>query len=172
MASIRTVVQTDSAAIAKIYNHYIANSTATFEETSISTAQLGQRIAKVLHVKLPWLIIENDQQQLMGYAYASKWRGRSAYRFSSEVSVYISPQYLGHGYGQQLYEALFEQLRALGIHQAIGGITLPNPASIGLHEKLGMKKVAHFDKVGLKFGQWLDVGYWQIDLQQADTQSE
>ena len=167
MTTIRNLSQADvldAKAIGDIYNHYIETSTATFEETPVSTEEISLRINKVLAAKLPWLVVENTQKQLIGYAYASRWRERSAYRFAVEVSVYLSPQHLAQGLGLKLYQALFTQLKALGIRHAIGGITLPNLASVGLHEKLGMNQVAQFNKVGLKFGQWLDVGYWQLDF--------
>ncbi|REL34542.1 GNAT family N-acetyltransferase [Thalassotalea euphylliae] len=167
MTTIRNLSQAnalDAKAICDIYNHYIETSTATFEETPISAEEISHRIDIVLAAKLPWLVIENEQQQLVGYAYASKWRERSAYRFAVEVSVYLSPQHLRQGLGLKLYRVLFDQLKALGIRHAIGGITLPNPASVGLHEKLGMAQAAQFNKVGLKFRQWLDVGYWQLDF--------
>lgn len=98
---------------------------------------------------------------VIGYAYASKWKGRCAYRFAVETSVYVDSSARGAGVGTVLYEALFAALRGRGIHAAIGGIALPNEASIALHERFGMKKVAHFEQVGFKFGRWIDVGYWQ-----------
>ena len=101
---------------------------------------------------------------MVGYAYATKWKERSAYRFSAEVSVYLSNQVQGRGLGASLYETLFSKLKEGGINTVIGGITLPNPASVALHEKMGMKKVAHFENVGFKFNQWQDVGYWQLSL--------
>lgn len=96
---------------------------------------------------------------MIGYAYASKWKGRCAYRYSVEVSVYLHAEQSGQGMGTALYSALFKQLSELGYHVAIGGIALPNAASVALHEKFGMKKVAHFKEIGFKFGQWVDVGY-------------
>jgi phosphinothricin acetyltransferase len=101
---------------------------------------------------------------IKGYAYATKWKERSAYRYSVEISVYVDRERQGQGWGTKLYQALFTQLQKLDIHLAIGGITLPNDASIALHEKFGMIKVAHFQEIGFKFEQWLDVGYWQLEL--------
>lgn len=98
---------------------------------------------------------------VIGYAYASKWKGRCAYRFAVETSVYVDSSARGAGVGTVLYEALFAALGGRGIHAAIGGIALPNEASIALHERFGMKKVAHFEQVGFKFDRWIDVGYWQ-----------
>jgi len=108
-------------------------------------------------------VVEEDGL-VCGYAYATQWNKRAAYRKTAEVSVYLSHLATGKGLGSRLYEALFTQLREKQLHIVIGGVTLPNPASIALHEKFGMKKVAHFEQVGYKFGQWLDVGYWQVSL--------
>jgi phosphinothricin acetyltransferase len=109
----------------------------------------------------PWLVAEVDGS-LAGYAYASRWRERPAYRYTAESTIYLSQESGGHGYGSKLYNALLDELRAGGFHAVIGVITLPNPASIALHEKLGFSKVAHFSQVGYKFEHWLDVGYWQL----------
>ena len=80
--------------------------------------------------------------------------------------MYLHPEHLGHGWGSLLYAALLDDLRQLPIHTVIGGVALPNAASVRLHEKLGFRKVAHFSEVGLKFGRWIDVGYWQLLLNQ------
>jgi phosphinothricin acetyltransferase len=160
---IRPVTESDAQAIADIYNHYIKNTVITFEEQTISQNDIGERIEKVIGSGLPWLVAE-DNGAVIGYAYASKWNARSAYRHTVEISVYLSTASVSKGWGTQLYKAIFEILWQKSIHAVVGGITLPNPASIALHEKFGMKKVAHFKEVGYKFGQWLDVGYWQTEL--------
>ena len=160
---IRNAAKKDSAKIAEIYNHYILNSSITFEENPLSETEIISRIENVQNSGLPWLVAEIDGG-VVGYAYATKWNDRSAYRFSVETTVYLTHEMKGNGLGTELYSVLFQKLKESGVHVAIGGITLPNTASIRLHEKLGMKKVAHFEKVGFKFNQWLDVGYWQIDL--------
>jgi L-amino acid N-acyltransferase YncA len=157
---IRPAELADAQAIAAIYNHYVAHTTITFEEQPVPAEQMAERIRDVQAAALPWLLIE-EGGRILGYAYASKWKARSAYRFSVETSVYLHPQGVGAGRGRQLYEALFSALKERGVHAVIGGIALPNDASIALHEKFGMKKVAHFEQVGFKFGKWLDVGYWQ-----------
>jgi len=158
---IRAVLDSDVSAIIDIYNYYIEESIATFEEQTISTSDMLSRIVKVSANNLPWLVAEDNSGQVIGYAYASKWRERFAYRFSVEVTVYLSVNHAQQGLGTQLYTALFNELKNLSINTVIGGISLPNPASIALHEKFGMKKVAHFQDVGFKFGQWIDTGYWQ-----------
>ncbi|WP_237058182.1 arsinothricin resistance N-acetyltransferase ArsN1 family B [Microbulbifer sediminum] len=164
---IRSVDSADAKAVAEIYNHYIANSCATFEEQPVCADEMQRRFAAVAAQGLPWLVAENESAELVGYAYATGWRARSAYRHSVEVTVYVSHTELSCGWGRQLYDALFAKLEDLPVHVAIGGITLPNPASVALHERFGMKKVAHFEQVGKKFGQWIDVGYWQRLLEDA-----
>jgi L-amino acid N-acyltransferase YncA len=157
---VRPATANDAEAIARIYRHYVLNTTISFEEQVVSTDEMAERIAEVLASSLPWLVAE-QAGQLVGYAYAGKWKGRCAYRHSVESSVYIDPAFTGRGIGRQLYEELLALLRAKSVHVVIGGIGLPNAASVALHERLGFIKVAHFREVGYKFGQWLDVGYWQ-----------
>jgi phosphinothricin acetyltransferase len=112
---------------------------------------------------LPWLVAEMAGRTV-GYALARPWKERSGYRFSVEVAVYVVPELAGRGVGTLLYSRLFEELAGRGVHAVIGGIALPNEASVALHEKFGMRKVAHFEQVGYKFGRWIDVGYWQRTL--------
>ena len=157
----------DAQAIADIYNFYIANSVATFEEHAIDANDVLQRLQKVLGAGLPWLIAEQNSR-VQGYAYASPWNPRSAYRNTCEISIYVAHQATGQRLGTHLYRELFARLKQKQLHIAIGGVTLPNPASVALHEKFGMKKVAHFEQVGFKHNQWLDVGYWQVALAQID----
>lgn len=162
---IREVHPSDVKSICDIYNHYILNSTCTFEEERITAAGLVARIKRIKSYQLPWLVAEQNEQ-LVGYCYASPWRMRSAYRFSVEVSVYVDHQHIQQGWGRRLYSALFYSLHELGKRTAIAGITLPNADSVKFHENLGMKKVAHFENVGFKFNRWLDVGYWQTSLKE------
>lgn len=153
----------DAAAIAAIYNHYVTDTTITFEEEAVTDAEMAQRIKDVQASELPWLVIERDRS-IVGYAYATKWRVRHAYRFSVESTVYLKDGADGAGNGTALYQALLERLAGKGYHLVIGGIALPNAASIALHHKLGFEKVAQFREVGFKFGRWIDVGYWQKTL--------
>ncbi|QFT55417.1 GNAT family N-acetyltransferase [Microbulbifer sp. THAF38] len=161
---IRPADNNDAQAIAAIYNYYILNSSVTFEEKIISDTEVSRRINSIQDAGFPWLVKELSGEAI-GYAYATPWKERSAYRFSVETSVYIANDMKSKGMGTALYLALFAELKKKNIRTAIGGITLPNSASVTLHEKLGMKKVAHFEKVGFKFGQWRDVGYWQAQLE-------
>jgi phosphinothricin acetyltransferase len=162
---IRAIQAKDVDEIVKIYNHYIAETVITFEESVITPNDMLSRIAEVHANDLPWLIAEDESGTVVGYAYATKWRARFAYRFSVEVTVYLSPNAARKGFGSQLYTALFFALKQRSIHSVIGGITLPNPASIALHEKFGLTQVALFKEVGFKFETWLDVGYWQGKLE-------
>ncbi len=157
---IRSATVADAHAIANIYNRYIESSIVTFEEETIEATEMAGRIEKVLGGSLPWLVLEVDRQ-IAGYAYATGWRARRAYCFSVETSIYLAGEYRGQGFGTELYQRLVSDLVGCGAHVAIGGIALPNDASIRLHEKLGFKKVAQFEQVGFKFGSWIDVGYWQ-----------
>lgn len=159
VATIRTAVDSDAPAIAAIYAHYVLHSTVTFEEQPVDADEIARRMAAVEAAGLPWLVAESDGA-VVAYAYATPWRPRSAYRFSAEVTVYVADAARGQGHGRALYTALFDALRARGMHAVLAGITLPNDPSIALHEAVGMTKVAHLPEVGFKFGRWLDVGYW------------
>ena len=164
---IREALFSDADTIAEIYNYYVSNTVITFEETPVTAAEMATRIKAVKESDLPWLVLtENDR--IVGYAYATLFKARSAYRFSVESTVYLSPEHQRNGHGTRLYEKLIDELRALGIQNVIGCVTLPNPASVGLHEKMQMKKVGHFSKIGFKFEQWLDVGFWQRNLLKPD----
>lgn len=160
---IRPASPADAARICAIYNHYVTTTTVSFEEEPVGEREMAQRIADVAAAGLPWLVLEADGE-LVGYAYATNWRVRPAYRHSVESSVYLDRACAGRGYGRLLYGALLDILRERELHLVIGGIALPNEASVGLHEALGFRKVAHFSEVGLKFGRWLDVGYWELKL--------
>lgn len=177
---IRSASPEDVPFITDIYNYYISESIATFEEKVVTESQMAQRIANVTDAGLPWIVAqqqEREQQTIIGYAYASPFKSRSAYRFSIEVSVYLSPKLTrstrgsknGSGWGTKLYTDLFEKVKALPVHSIIGGISLPNAASVALHEKMGMQQVAHFKEVGFKFNQWIDVGYWQLVLSDSEV---
>lgn len=158
-AVIRDLVPGDAPAIAAIYSHYITHTTVTFEEQPVSADEMQRRADAVTAAGLPWLVAEAEGA-VVGYAYATPWKPRSAYRFSVEVTVYVADEARGRGHGRALYAALFARLRAAGRHAVLGGVTLPNDASVALHEAMGMTKVAHLPEVGFKFGRWLDVGYW------------
>jgi len=160
---IRPATESDSEQIADIYNHYIKNTIVTFEEEKVDAADISDRIASTVADGLPWLVAEKEGQ-ILGYAYASKWKGRCAYKSSVESTVYLDNALLSKGLGTVLYDALLKILREKQYHIVIGGIALPNDKSIALHEKFGFQKVGHFKEVGYKFDRWVDVGYWQVNL--------
>jgi len=162
-AAIRPATAGDAAAIARIYAPYVRETTITFEEEPVTPAAMAQRMADAAGAGLPWLVATRAET-VVGYAYAARWKGRCAYRYSVESTIYLDLGARRGGIGTVLYAALLERLRSRGYHAVIGGIALPNDASVRLHEKLGFRKVAHFPEVGFKLGRWVDVGYWQIIL--------
>ena len=157
---VRKIDSKDIQTIKSIYNHYIINTLVSFEEQPVSAEEMQTRVEKVTSLGLPWLVAEKNGE-VVGYAYAGSWNPRSAYKNSAEITVYLSHQHLGKGWGSRLYQQLFQELERTQVHTVIGGIALPNNASVALHEKFGLTKVAHYKEVGYKFGQWIDVGYWQ-----------
>ena len=162
--SIRDAIPADAPAIAAIYTHYVETTVISMEYEPVDAAEMAQRIAEVQAAALPWLVIVEDGE-VLAYAYASKWRARPGYRHAVESSVYVAPAQRGRGHGLALYRALLAQPSGR-YHCVIGGIALPNAASVALHERLGFRQVASFSEVGHKFGQWVDVGYWQLLLPQ------
>jgi len=158
---IRSATTADAAAIAAIYNHYVLNTVVTFEEETVSAREVADRIAEIQTAGRPWIAWE-ENGRVLGYAYANSWKSRCAYRFALETTIYLDKEATGRGGGTLLYTALVETLRATRIHSLIGGVALPNAASVALHEKLGFTKIGHFKEVGRKFDQWIDVGYWEL----------
>lgn len=158
--NIRQVEPADAPAIADIYNHYVATSPSTFELEPIDASQMLIRINESLTGEHPFLVAL-DNQEIIGYAYGHQFKARAAYAGSLETSIYILHGRQLRGIGTQLYEKLFNGIRAGRFHTVIAGISLPNDPSIRLHEKFGFVKVGHLKEVGWKFGQWIDVGYWQ-----------
>lgn len=159
---LRSATTADAAAIAGIYNHYVAHTIITFEEEPVGASEMAQRLTETLAAGLPWLVWAELDGRIHGYAYASKWKSRCSYRYSAEATVYLDQAATGRGLGTKLYAAVIAELRALKMHAVIGGVSLPNAASVALHEKFGFQKVAHFKETGFKFGQWIDVGYWEL----------
>jgi len=152
----------DAKAICAIYDHYIRETVITFEEEPVSVEEMEDRIRRVTP-SFPWLVYESDGK-IIGYAYADRWKSRSAYRYAVESTIYVDPRYTGQGIGKQLYGSLIPELRLRSLHSVLGVIALPNPASVALHERMGFVKVAHFKEVGWKFNRWIDVGDWQLLL--------
>ena len=159
---LRQCTPTDAAQICDVYNYYVRETVVTFEEVPVLEVDMARRIAD-LTAHLPWLVWEVNGA-ILGYAYATPWKVRAAYRHSVESSIYLAQQAMRQGLGSRLYTALISDLRQRGLHCVIGGAALPNPASVALHEKLGFSKVAELREVGFKFGRWIDVAYWELML--------
>lgn len=160
---IREIKAIDVATVVEIYNYYVESTSISFEEDPVTTDMMAQRIDEVLNTGLPWVVAEIEGN-VVGYAYASKWKPRSAYRFTVELSVYIKHGVTGQGVGTALYSELLSVLAGKGFKNAIGVIALPNLSSIRLHERLGFRKVGEFSNIGFKFGAKKSVGYWQFEL--------
>jgi len=157
---IRACQPADAPRICAIYNHYVVHTVVTFEEAPVDEYEMAKRITRVTG-RFPWLAFERDGT-VVGYAYADSWKDRSAYRHSVETTIYVAADCHRSGVGRPLYQALIDDLRSRGVHCAIGGIALPNDASVRLHEKLGFSKIGQFHEVGWKLGRWVDVGYWEL----------
>lgn len=152
----------DAAACAAIYAPHVAGSAVSFEERPPAAEDMQARIERYGSTHA-WLVAEHEGR-VIGYAYACAFQERPAYRWSAGVSVYVADGEQGRGVGRVLYEALFERLRELGFRMACAGITLPNEASVALHESLGFKQVGVSPEIGWKNGAWRDVGWWQLEL--------
>jgi L-amino acid N-acyltransferase YncA len=167
MASrIRNVAPTDAPAISRIYAPYVADHAISFELVPPDTAEMETRIAGVI-TQYPWLVFEEDGD-VLGYAYAAAHNPRHAYQWSVNVSVYLDARAHRRGIGRALYTALFDLLRRQRFVNAYAGITLPNAASVGLHEAMGFVPVAVYPRVGFKFGKWYDTTWLHLRLVEED----
>jgi phosphinothricin acetyltransferase len=155
----------DAAACTAIYAPHIEGSAVSFEERAPDEAELARRIERCSATHA-WLVAELEGE-VVGYAYATAFNERPAYRWSTSVSVYVGEGARGQGVGRALYEALFKRLRERGFRMACAGITLPNEASVGLHEGLGFEQVGVNPQIGWKEGGWRDVGWYQLELAPA-----
>jgi len=153
----------DAAACVAIYAPYVEAGATSFEQEVPTPAEFGRRIAAAQET-YPWLVAELDGE-IAGYTYACPHRRRPAYRWAVEVSVYVGAERRRQGVGRALYTALAARLRAQRFHVACAGITLPNEASVALHEGLGFIPVGVYRRIGWKDGAWRDVGWWQLELQ-------
>jgi L-amino acid N-acyltransferase YncA len=163
---LRPATPADAAAIAEIYAPFVTGSAVSFETEAPDADAMRTRIQAGGGL-YPWIAAEAGDGTLLGYAYAARFRERPAYRFTVETSVYLRSGEAGRGLGRQLYSPLLAILEAQGFTQAIAAITLPNPASVALHERLGFASAGSYRGVGWKLGAWHDVGLWQRALAQA-----
>jgi L-amino acid N-acyltransferase YncA len=159
---IRAATADDAAAISAIYAPYVTGSIVSFETDPPDAATMRERIEAAGDL-YPWLVAEQDGG-VVAYAYASQFRAHPAYRYAVETSVYVASAAQGVGTGTALYRLLLDILARQGFAQAIAGITLPNPASVRLHEALGFDRAGVYRKVGYKHDAWHDVGLWQRSL--------
>ena len=156
---IRNAKEKDAAAICEIYNHYVATTHISFDESEVSV----EKFLKLIQDQTPFLVYEVDEK-VVGFAYTAPWKSKPAYRFTHESTIYLKSGATNKGVGSSLYKALIEQAKDLGLHSLVACIALPHEQSVHFHEKLEFIKTAHFEEVGFKFDRWLDVGYWQLPL--------
>jgi L-amino acid N-acyltransferase YncA len=159
---VRDANEDDADACAAIYAPYVTDTAITFEYEPPSAAEMARRIAAAQRAHA-WLVLEDDGR-VVGYAYGGPYKERAAYRWSSEVSVYLETGRRRSGSGRLLYAALFERLAERGFHTLVAGMTLPNDASEGLHRAMGFEPIGIFRRVGWKHGQWRDVAWAQRSL--------
>lgn len=159
---IRLASPTDAVAILAIYAPYIRNTSLTFETGVPPVADFANRIRSYMEY-FPWLVYE-EQGQVRGYAYASRYREREAYQWSVECSVYIHDDHHRSGIAGKLYSVLFDLLKAQGFTTVYAVINLPNDPSVAFHESMGFRYFATYEKVGYKLGKWKNVGWWQLQL--------
>lgn len=161
---LRPALPSDAAAIAAIYAPYVLTGTVSFEFDPPDARQMRSRMESSAGL-YPWIVATNGEGEgVLGYAYATKWRERAAYRYVVETSVYVAGAVQGQGVGRLLYDALIDTLRAQGFTQAIGVISLPNEHSIRAHEQVGFRRAGQLREVGYKSGRWVDIGIWQCEL--------
>jgi L-amino acid N-acyltransferase YncA len=158
----------DAAAVAAIYRPAVESSVASFEAVAPSAVEMAARMRTIL-AWTPWLLATDDDE-VTGYAYAGRHKERAGYRWSVDISVYVSPAHHGRGVGRTLYDELLSLLRRQRFVNVYAGIALPNPASVALHEAIGMRRVALYERVGWKFGAWHDVAWYGIRLAEPEGQ--
>ena len=157
---IRNVQIEDAQQLLDIYNYYVVNTVITFDLEALSLDAFKEKIATV-SADYPFIVYE-ENSEILGYAYGSKFRPKPAYNNTVESTVYLKHGAQGKQIGSKLYNELLFLLKQKNVHVVLGVLTLPNEASVKLHEKFGFKEVAHLKEVGLKFGKWQDVGFWQL----------
>jgi L-amino acid N-acyltransferase YncA len=163
---IRTVKIKDVPMILDIYSYYVENTIITFEITPPDIDEMKRRVMETVKA-FDWIIYELNGTTV-GYAYYTKFRERKAYDYSCETTVYVHKDFVGKGIGSTLYGELINRLKKTSKAVAIGGISLPNEASVRLHEKMGFKNVGILKNIGRKFNKWISVGYWELELIKND----
>lgn len=161
-AVIRLATPADAADIHQVYAPIVSQTHISFELTVPSVAEIAARISKTL-TQYPWLVCEISGR-LAGYAYASAFRARQAYQWTTETTVYVHPDWQRRGVSRALYRSLVAILRAQGYCNALGVIALPNQGSIRAHEAAGFRRIGVFENVGFKAGAWRHTGWWQLEL--------
>ena len=162
LKNIRQVKQTDAEQILDIYRYYVENTAISFEETVPTINEMSGRISKTTQL-YPWLVYE-QQGKVSGYAYASSFRDRPAYRWTVEVTIYLADAAKGSGVATKLYQELLDILTQQRFRMAIAVVTEPNCESEKFHKKMGFKKIGVFESVGYKHEQWQNTGWWQKQL--------
>lgn len=160
---VRAATAADGVAIERIYTPIVLDSTISFEEAAPDAEEIVRRMDS--RPRLPWLVATR-REVVVGFAYASIHRARGAYRWSADCSIYLAPPEQRQGTGRLLYRRLFAELAELGYVSVFAGVALPNEASVGFHEAMGFVPVGVYTDVGFKHGKWLDVGWWQLSLNQ------
>lgn len=161
---IRPARPEDCPAIAEIYAHHVLNGTASYETAPPDCAEMNRRMERVVGSGWPWLVAEDDDGRLLGYAYATQFRDRAAYRFVCEDSIYIREDARGQGVGKALLAALLDACTAAGFRQMVAVIGGAEPASEALHARLGFTLAGRLAGIGRKHGRWLDTLYMQRAL--------
>jgi len=169
-STIRLAAESDAAALRDVYAPYVEETTVTFETSVPSVSEMRDRVAETIE-RYPWLVCERGGE-LVGYAHAGPLRERGAYRWTTEGSVYVAERAQGEGVGTALYGTLLDLLDMQGYVELRAGITLPNPASVALHESLGFERAGTREKVGYKHGAWHDVGWWRRELGERPDEPE
>jgi phosphinothricin acetyltransferase len=163
MPRLRLAEAADATQIATIYAPFCLGTAISFETAAPDEGQMRERIS-TLTQRYPWLVAVSGTGDVLGYAYAGKHRERAAYRWSVDFTAYLAPEAKRRGIGTALYRALIKICQSLGYYRAFAGITLPNEASVRLHERIGFRAIGVYRRVGFKLGRWHDVGWWSLDL--------
>jgi phosphinothricin acetyltransferase len=158
--TIRPALIADAARCAEIYRPFVTDNWVSFEIEPPDAREMADRIGRYGESHA-WLVAQDENKRVIGYAYSSPHRTRAAYDTSADVGIYVDPAAARRGAGRALYAALFPLLREKGVHAIFSGIALPNPGSIALHEAMGFTPVGIYREVGWKMGGWRDVGWWQ-----------